>query len=82
MIHQQVSRCGPARSGIWLPPDDEVDGLRHRIRHILSSPDWPHGVEPAVDAALIDRYYERFADHAVAIARQVSFLPTTQQYRS
>jgi phosphate transport system protein len=31
-------------------------------------------MESAVDAALIARYYERFADHAVAIARQVGYL--------
>jgi phosphate transport system protein len=29
-----------------------------------------------VDAALLGRYYERFADHAVAIARQVCYLAT------
>jgi phosphate transport system protein len=56
--------------------DDEVDALRRRIFQILFAEDWTHGVEPAVDAALIGRYYERFADHAVAIARQVSFLVT------
>jgi phosphate transport system protein len=56
--------------------DDEVDALRRRIFQILFAKDWVHGVEPAVDAALIGRYYERFADHAVAIARQVSFLVT------
>jgi phosphate transport system protein len=56
--------------------DDEVDSLRRRSFQILFSEDWSHGVEPAVDAALIGRYYERFADHAVAIARQVSFLVT------
>ena len=56
--------------------DDEVDALRRRTFQILFSEDWSHGVEPAVDAALIGRYYERFADHAVAIARQVSFLAT------
>jgi phosphate transport system protein len=56
--------------------DDEVDALRRQIFQILFSEDWSHGVEPAVDAALIGRYYERFADHAVAIARQVSFLVT------
>jgi phosphate transport system protein len=56
--------------------DDEVDALRRRIFRILFSEHWAHGVEPAVDAALIGRYYERFADHAVAIARQVSFLVT------
>jgi phosphate transport system protein len=52
--------------------DDEVDALRREIFQILFSGDWSHGVEPAVDAALIGRYYERFADHAVAIARKVA----------
>jgi phosphate transport system protein len=52
--------------------DDEVDTLRRRIFQILFAEDWSHGVEPAVDAALIGRYYERFADHAVAIARQIT----------
>ncbi|MGH3718373.1 MAG: phosphate signaling complex protein PhoU [Pseudonocardiaceae bacterium] len=56
--------------------DDEVDALRRQIFQILFAEDWSHGVEPAVDAALIGRYYERFADHAVAIARQISFLVT------
>jgi phosphate transport system protein len=51
--------------------DNEVDALRRRIFQILFSENWSHGVEPAVDAALIGRYYERFADHAVAIARRV-----------
>ncbi|MGH3549360.1 MAG: phosphate signaling complex protein PhoU [Pseudonocardiaceae bacterium] len=62
--------------------DDEVDALRRRIFHILFSEDWSHGVEPAVDAALVGRYYERFADHAVAIARQVSFLVTGRRAAS
>jgi phosphate transport system protein len=58
--------------------DEEVDALRRQIFRILLSEDWSHGVEPAVDAALIGRYYERFADHAVAIALQVGFLVTGQ----
>jgi phosphate transport system protein len=56
--------------------DEEVDALRRRTFRILFSKDWSHGVEPAVDAALIGRYYERFADHAVAIARQVGYFVT------
>jgi phosphate transport system protein len=56
--------------------DDEVDALRRRIFQILFAKNWSHGVEPAVDAALIGRYYERFADHAVAIAGQVNFIVT------
>jgi phosphate transport system protein len=56
--------------------DDEVNALRRRVFQILFSENWSHGVEPAVDAALISRYYERFGDHAVAIARQTGFLVT------
>ncbi|MGH3822518.1 MAG: phosphate signaling complex protein PhoU [Pseudonocardiaceae bacterium] len=56
--------------------DDEVDALRRHLFDILFAEDWSHGVEQAVDAALIGRYYERFADHAVAIARQVCYMAT------
>ena len=58
--------------------DDEVDALRRHLLHILFTPDWPHGVQAAVNTALIGRYYERFADHAVAIAGQVCYLATGQ----
>jgi phosphate transport system protein len=51
--------------------DEEVDALRRHLFGILFAEDWSHSVEQAVDAALLGRYYERFADHAVAIARQV-----------
>jgi phosphate transport system protein len=56
--------------------DDEVDALRRHLFGILFADDWPHGVERAVDAALIGRYYERFSDHAVSIARQVCYMTT------
>ncbi len=58
--------------------DDEVDALRRQLFQILFDKTWVHGVEPAVDVALIGRYYERFADHAVAIARQVGYRVTGQ----
>jgi phosphate transport system protein len=56
--------------------DDEMDDLRRHLFRIMYADDWSHGVEAAVDAALLGRYYERFADHAVAIARQVCYLAT------
>lgn len=56
--------------------DKEVDALRRQLFRILFAENWSHGVEPAVDTALIGRYYERFADHAVAIARKVDYLVT------
>ena len=55
--------------------DDAMDGLRRVLFRRLFS-DWPHGVESAIDVALVGRYYERFADHAVAIAQMVVYLVT------
>lgn len=71
-----IERRDPLSGAQLTQADDEVDALRRQIFRILLAENWSHGVEPAVDAALIGRYYERFADHAVAIARQVSFLVT------
>lgn len=56
--------------------DEEMDRLRRSSFRELLGADWKHGVEPAVDIALLGRYYERIADHAVSIARRVVFLVT------
>jgi phosphate transport system protein len=58
--------------------DEEMDQLRRSCFRQMLSEDWPHGVEPAVDIALLGRYYERIADHAVSLARRVVFLVTGQ----
>lgn len=55
--------------------DDAMDGLRRTLFRTLLD-DWPYGVESAIDVALLGRYYERFADHAVAIADGVVYLVT------
>ena len=55
--------------------DDVVDRLRLELFGQIAG-DWPHGAEAAADAALLGRYYERFADHAVAIADAVVYLVT------
>jgi len=60
-----------------LEADDEsMDKLRRTNFRELLSAEWPHGVEPAVDLALLGRYYERIADHAVSVARRVIFVVT------
>ena len=56
--------------------DQEMDRLRRSSFRELLGSEWKHGVEPAVDIALLGRYYERIADHAVSIARRVIFLVT------
>lgn len=56
--------------------DEEMDKLRRNSLRELLSADWAHGVEPAVDLALLGRYYERIADHAVSVANRVVFVVT------
>jgi len=56
--------------------DDLMDDLQRELFSALLAPTWRHGVPPAVDIALLSRFYERFADHAVAVARRVVFLVT------
>ncbi|MFT4188778.1 MAG: phosphate signaling complex protein PhoU [Aeromicrobium sp.] len=56
--------------------DDEMDKLRKELFRVLLGDDWSHGVEPAIDLALLGRYYERVGDHAVSMARRVVYLVT------
>jgi phosphate transport system protein len=56
--------------------DDLMDDLQRELFSAMLAPTWKHGVPPAVDIALLSRFYERFADHAVAIARRLVFLVT------
>ena len=56
--------------------DDEMDKLHRELISVLLSKDWSHGVETAIDMTLLGRYYERFADHVVSIARRVYFSVT------
>ncbi|MFL6077560.1 MAG: phosphate signaling complex protein PhoU [Mycobacteriales bacterium] len=56
--------------------DDVMDGLHRRLFKALLSPTWDSGMEAAIDITLLGRYYERFADHAVSVARRVVYLAT------
>jgi len=56
--------------------DEEMDQLRRRSFTELLGEEWTHGVEAAVDIALLGRYYERIADHAVSVANRVIFVVT------
>jgi phosphate transport system protein len=67
-------------AAIALGRDDEImDQLRRQSFAQLLGDDWSHGVEAAVDIALLGRYYERIADHAVSVANRVVFVVTGQQ---
>jgi phosphate transport system protein len=59
--------------------DDAMDRLHRQLFRELLSKDWPHGIEAAIDVTLLGRYYERFADHAVSVARRVVYLVTGER---
>ncbi|EPH06757.1 phosphate transport system regulatory protein PhoU [Propionibacterium sp. oral taxon 192 str. F0372] len=56
--------------------DEEMDNLRTRQFQVILGDDWEFGVEAAVDVALLGRYFERIADHAVAMGRRVIYIIT------
>ena len=56
--------------------DEEMDHLRRKSFRELLGANWSHGIEPAVDLALLGRYYERIADHAVSVANRVVYVVT------
>ena len=60
--------------------DDAMDRIHRGLFRELLSDDWPYGVETAIDITLLGRYYERFADHAVSVARRVVYLVTGERY--
>jgi len=45
---------------------------------VLMDRNWTHGIAAAVDVTLLARYYERYADHAVALARRIIYVITGQ----
>jgi phosphate transport system protein len=59
--------------------DDAMDVLHLHMFEVLMDETWPHGVGAAVDITLLARYYERFADHAVAVARETVYAVTGQE---
>lgn len=56
--------------------DDEMDDLHRHLFTVIMDKDWPDGVAAAVDVTLLGRFYERFADHAVSVAKRVVFVVT------
>jgi phosphate transport system protein len=56
--------------------DDIMDNLERELFAVLLSDDWPYGAETAIDGALLGRFYERYADHAVNGGEQIIYLIT------
>jgi phosphate transport system protein len=78
-ISQVVDNPDAATAAELDSDDDAMDQLRRSLFAVVLDPAWPHGVESAVDGALLSRFYERFADHAVNAGRRLYFQVTGEQ---
>ena len=56
--------------------DDQIDALHLSVFEKVLGESRKGGAVDTVDATLASRYHERFADHAVSIAKKVQYLAT------
>ncbi|AGB21553.1 phosphate uptake regulator, PhoU [Mycobacterium sp. JS623] len=66
----------PDKAARLRAEDDAVDAEHQHLFTLLIDHKWQDGVCSAVDVALLGRFYERFADHAVEIGKRVVFEAT------
>jgi phosphate transport system protein len=71
ILHKDVEKARALEEA-----DDEMDDLHRSLFSVIMDKEWPHGVASAVDVTLLGRFYERFADHAVSVAKRVVFVVT------
>lgn len=71
ILHQDVEKARALEEA-----DDEMDDLHRHLFSVIMDKEWPHGVASAVDVTLLGRFYERYADHAVSVAKRVVFVVT------
>jgi len=56
--------------------DDLLDALLEKVFATVLGPDWEGTAQETVDATLLSRYFERFGDHGVSVARRMAYLVT------
>jgi phosphate transport system protein len=66
----------PEKAAQIRDEDEAMDDLHRHLFTVLMDREWKHGVTAAVDVTLLSRFYERFADHAVEVARRIIFQAT------
>ncbi|OCB24636.1 phosphate transport system regulatory protein PhoU [Mycobacterium malmoense] len=64
----------PQQAARLREQDDAMDELYRQLFSVLLDEGWTDNIPAAVDAALLGRFYERFADHAVEVGRRVIFI--------
>jgi phosphate transport system protein len=58
--------------------DDQVDDLHKQLFALMFGDEWTSDIPTAVNLTLLARFYERIADHAVALAERTVYLVTGQ----
>ena len=56
--------------------DPEMDRLHRQLLAVALDPLWPYGVATTIDICQLGRFYDRFADHAAAVADRVIYQVT------
>ena len=74
--HEVAGVARSRKGGRLRDEDDAVDAEHRHLFTLLIDHKWQDGVCSAVDVALLGRFYERFADHAVEIGKRVVFEAT------
>ncbi|PWG60611.1 phosphate signaling complex protein PhoU [Bifidobacterium catulorum] len=54
--------------------DDKLDELHHQIFDIVNGANWTGTTQQTIDVVLLGRFYERFGDHAVSVARRLVYI--------
>jgi phosphate transport system protein len=72
---------GDARGGFAEldETDQAVDALHAQVLASITGAGWQYGVRSATSLALVARFYERFADQAVSVAKRLEFAETGQK---
>jgi phosphate transport system protein len=66
----------PLQATVIREDDERMNQLHRELFTVVMDSEWRHGTAAAIDVVLLGRFYERFADHAVAIAGRVVFRST------
>lgn len=54
----------------------QISKLHRTVFQAMAAPEWQETAATTVDVTLASRYFERFGDHGVSVARKVSYLVT------
>jgi len=81
-ISKVLASADAARAAELESDDDAMDELHKGLFVVLLGAAWKHGVESAIDGALLGRFYERYADHAVNAGHHMYFFVTGESLTS